>query len=142
MKKITTLLLLIAMLVPSLIACSSGDGGSAADTTASGVEDTTAVTTEAVDPNSVLEIPDGTNYNGYEFTWYSEKVLPGDGLKELNANGRTVDSDGYVVDADGFIAIASPWGKDEIGTVVETPFGLGRVYDECEDDSYDVYTSW
>ena len=67
MKKITTLLLLIAMLVPSLIACSSGDGGSAADTTASGVEDTTAVTTEEVDPNSVLEIPEGTNYNGYEF---------------------------------------------------------------------------
>ena len=79
---------------------------------------------------------------GKKFTYYSEKVLPGDGLKELNANGRTVDSDGYVVDGDGFIAIASPWGKDEIGTVVETPFGLGRVYDVCEDSSYDVYTSW
>ena len=62
--------------------------------------------------------------------------------KELNANGRTVDSDGYVVDGDGFIAIASPYGADEIGTVVETPFGLGRVYDVCEDGSYDVYTSW
>ena len=79
---------------------------------------------------------------GKKFTYYSEKVLPGDGLKELNANGRTVDSDGYVVDGDGFIAIASPWGVDEIGTVVETPFGLGRVYDECKDNSYDVYTSW
>jgi len=79
---------------------------------------------------------------GKTFTYYSERVLPGEGLTELNANGRTVDSDGYVVDGDGYIAVASPYGADEIGTVVETPFGLARVYDVCEDGSYDVYTSW
>ena len=76
------------------------------------------------------------------FTWYSERVLPGEGLYELNGNGRTVDGSGYVVDGDGYIAIASPWGIDPIGTIVETPFGMAKVYDVCEDDSYDVYTSW
>lgn len=79
---------------------------------------------------------------GRTFTWYSERVLPGEGLSELNANGRHVDGSGYVVDGEGYIAVASPWGADEIGTVIETPFGLARVYDVCEDDSYDVYTSW
>ena len=78
-------------------------------------------------------------YGGREFTWYSEKVLPGCGLDELNANGRTVDASGYVVDADGYIAVASPWGADAIGTVLDTP---AKVYDECESGSYDVYTSW
>ena len=80
--------------------------------------------------------------NGLTFTWYSENILPGEGLYELNANGRTVNDGGYVVDGEGFIAVASPWGVDEIGTVIETPWGLARVYDYCEDDSYDVYTSW
>ena len=76
------------------------------------------------------------------WTWYSERVLPGDGLDALNANGRTVNGSGYVVDADGYIAVASPWGVDSIGTVIETPFGPAKVYDVCEGDSYDVYTSW
>lgn len=82
------------------------------------------------------------DYDGKTFTYYSENVLPGEGLQELNSNGRTVDENGYVRDNDGYIAIASPWGIDEIGTIVDTPFGLARVYDVCEDDSYDVYTSW
>ena len=87
---------------------------------------------------------DGVVYDGSgrRYTWYSEHVLPGDGLTELNANGRTVDESGYIVDGDGYIAIASPWGIDPIGTVIATPFGMARVYDVCEDDSYDVYTSW
>lgn len=79
---------------------------------------------------------------GRTYSWYSEKVLPGDGLDELNGNGRTVNESGYVVDGEGYIAVASPWGVDEIGTVIETPFGLAKVYDECEDDRYDIYTSW
>ena len=80
--------------------------------------------------------------NGRTYTWYSERVLPGGGLDELNANGRTVNESGYVVDGDGYIAVASPWGADGIGTVIETPFGMAKVYDACEGDSYDVYTSW
>lgn len=80
--------------------------------------------------------------NGRVFTWYSQNVLPGEGLAELNANGRHVGEGGYVMDADGYIAVASPWGQDPIGTVVETPWGLAKVYDVCEGSSYDVYTGW
>ena len=80
--------------------------------------------------------------NGRVFTWYSERILPGEGLTELNSNGRTVNESGYVVDGEGYIAVASPYGVDEIGTIIETPFGLAKVYDTCENDSYDLYTSW
>ena len=80
--------------------------------------------------------------SGQRFTYYSEKVLPGEGLDVLNANGRHVDENGYVVDGDGFIAVASPYGQHEIGTVVESPFGLCRVYDVCPEGNFDVYTSW
>lgn len=81
-------------------------------------------------------------YGDYNWTWYSERILPGEGLTALNENGRTVDSNGYVVDGDGFIAVASPYGQHEVGTVVESPFGLCRVYDVCPEGNFDVYTSW
>ena len=104
-------------------------------------EGTSIVQVETVSAD-VFKFEGVIDYDGKTFTYYSEKVLPGDGLEELNANGRTVDDSGYVRDGEGYIAVASPWGVDEIGTIVETPFGLARVYDVCEDDSYDVYTSW
>ena len=86
---------------------------------------------------------DGVAYIGEtEFSWYSQNDLPGGGLTELNANGRHVNDDGLVVDGDGYIAVASPWGKDEIGTVVDTPFGQGKVYDVNEGDAYDLYTDF
>lgn len=79
---------------------------------------------------------DGTTY-----TWYSENVLPGGGLDELNANGRTVDGNGFVVDGDGYIAVAS--SDLEMGTVIETPWGEAKVYDTgCASGVIDVYTSW
>lgn len=87
---------------------------------------------------------DGVAYIGdQEFNWYSQNARPGGGLDELNANGRHVDeSTGFVVDGDGYIAVASPWGRDEVGTVVETPFGQGKVYDANEGDAYDLYTDF
>ena len=81
-------------------------------------------------------------YGDNIWTWYSENVLPGDGLTALNENGRTVDGNGYVVDGDGYIALASPDWDEPIGTVVETPFGVGKVYDYCGTEAYDVYVSW
>lgn len=81
-------------------------------------------------------------YNGRTWTWYSELILPGEGLTELNENGRTVNESGFVVDGEGYISIATPDWNEPIGTVIETPFGLGRVYDYCESDSYDMYCSW
>lgn len=79
--------------------------------------------------------------DGTRFTWYSEKVLPGGGLTELNNNGRTVDERGFVVDGDGYIAVAS--SDVARGEVVSTPYGEGKVYDTgCASGTVDLYTSW
>jgi len=79
------------------------------------------------------------NWNGWRWTYYSQRVLPGGGL---NIPGRHVDADGYVCDENEYICLASStlaWG-----TVVDTPFGKpGRVYDSgCAADVLDVYVDW
>lgn len=76
-------------------------------------------------------------YNGYKFTYYSEKVLPGPGLK---IPGRHSDGN-FVRDGDGYIVLASC--DLPKGTVVQTPFGPGKVYDYCPTSgTIDVYVSW
>lgn len=78
---------------------------------------------------------------GTRYTWYSQRVLPGGGLDELNANGRTVNSEGFVVDGDGYIAVASC--DHAQGEVIETPFGEAKVYDVCgASGTVDVYTDF
>lgn len=78
--------------------------------------------------------------NGTKYTWYSQNVLPGGGLDELNNNGRHVEG-GYVMDGDGYIAVAS--SDHEIGTVLDTPFGQAKVYDTgCASGTVDVYTNF
>lgn len=79
---------------------------------------------------------------GETFTWYSENVLPGGGLHDLNSNGRTTNDEGFVTDGDGYIAIASPDESIPIGTEVDTPWGTARVYDYNPGDSWDCYVSW
>ena len=80
-------------------------------------------------------------HDGVRYTWYSENVLPGGGLDELNSNGRDVSAEGYVIDGDGYISVAS--SDHEIGTVLDTPFGMAKVYDSgCESGTVDIYTSW
>lgn len=78
-------------------------------------------------------------WNGYRWTWYSEKVLPGGGLR---IPGRHVDENRYVCDEDGYIVIASHTLPK--GTVVATPLGKdGKVYDYCATaGTLDVYVSW
>lgn len=78
-------------------------------------------------------------WNGYRWTWYSEKVLPGGGL---NIPGRHVDSNGYVCDGNGYICLAS--SDLSKGTIVSTPFGKsGKIYDSgCASGTLDVYVSW
>ena len=76
------------------------------------------------------------------YTWYSENVLPGNGLTDLNNNGRHLDDRGFVVDGDGYIAAASPWGSEPIGTVIDTPYGPAKIYDANEGDATDLYTGW
>ena len=78
---------------------------------------------------------------GTAYTWYSQNVLPGGGLDELNANGRHVDEGGYVVDGDGRMAVAS--SDYEVGTVLDTPWGEAVVYDTgCPSGVVDVYVDW
>ena len=78
-------------------------------------------------------------WNGWRWTWYSQRVLPGGGL---NIPGRHVDDNGYVCDSDGYICLAS--STLDYGTIVNTPFGKsGKVYDSgCDSDVLDVYVDW
>lgn len=77
------------------------------------------------------------NWNGYRWTYYSERVLPGGGL---NIPGRWSDTY-FVRDGEGNICLASSdlgWG-----TYVPTPWGQGRVYDSgCASGTLDVYVTW
>ena len=76
------------------------------------------------------------------YTWYSQNVLPGGGLTELNSNGRHVDeATGFIMDGDGYIAVAS--SDHPHGAVVDTPWGPGKVYDEgCDSGTIDIYTDF
>jgi hypothetical protein len=75
------------------------------------------------------------------YTWYSENVLPGYGLTELNENGRHAGEDGLIRDGEGYIAVAS--SDHPLGTVLSTPFGFAKVYDTgCPSGNIDVYTNY
>ena len=78
-------------------------------------------------------------WGGYKWTWYSQRVLPGGGLK---IPGRHVDKSGYVCDKKNRIVLSSSTVKR--GKVVKTPFGKkGKVYDTgCARGVYDVFTNF
>ena len=78
-------------------------------------------------------------WHGYKWTWYSQKVLPGGGLK---IPGRRVDKNGYVCDKKNRIVLSSSTVKR--GKVVKTPFGKkGKVYDTgCAKGVFDVFTNF
>lgn len=79
------------------------------------------------------------NWNGWKWTWYSQRILPGGGLV---IPGRHVDENGYVCDENDYICLAA--SSLSKGTVVDTPFGkMGKVYDTgCAYDVLDVYTDF
>lgn len=74
-------------------------------------------------------------YNGWRWTWYSQRVLPGGGLR---IPGRHVENQ-FVCDANGYICLAS--SDLARGSVVDTPFGKkGKVYDNgCTSGTLDIY---
>lgn len=88
--------------------------------------------------NGIIEM------NGWRFTWYSEQVLPGEGLQ---IPGRWSDGQ-FVRDENGFLCVAC--NDLEHGTHVSTPFGDAIVYDSVGydfDGNYvtgvvDIYVSW
>lgn len=78
-------------------------------------------------------------FKGWKFTYYSEQVLPGEGL---TIPGRWSDGK-FVRDEDGFLCVAS--NEHPYGSKVETPFGMAKVYDMVGDDVtgvIDIYVSW
>ena len=79
-------------------------------------------------------------FNGHRETYYSEKVLPGNGL---NIPGRHVADDGTIRDGDGFICVAAdPSYMAKYSTLI-TSLGPAKVYDTgCAYGTVDIYTSW
>lgn len=80
------------------------------------------------------------HWSGWDWTWYSERILPGYALR---IPGRHTDANGYVRDGNGFLCLASDAHRR--GTILETPFGgHGKVYDCGCGNNYtiDVYVNW
>ena len=80
------------------------------------------------------------NFNGHKETFYSEKVLPGNGLR---IPGRHVADDGTIRDEDGFICVAADPGFLAKGTILITSLGPAKVYDcGCAYGTVDIYVNW
>ena len=81
------------------------------------------------------------NWGGYQWTYYSELILPGYGL---DIPGRHTTSDGYVCDGDGYVVLAADLSILLRYSIVDTPFGYtGKVYDTgCAYGILDVYVGW
>lgn len=113
---------------PSKVTSRSGDS----------VRKNTTTTKGKVSSNPLTKSKGVVYFNGHKETWYSQKVLPGGGLK---IPGRHVDSRGLVCDGDGYICVASSDYKK--GTIVETSLGTGKVYDSgCSSGTIDIYCDW
>lgn len=73
-------------------------------------------------------------------TWYSQKVLPGHGLK---IPGRHVANDGTIRDKDGYICVAANPKYRKMGSTLKTSLGKAKVYDTgCDYGTIDIYTNW
>lgn len=79
-------------------------------------------------------------YNGHKETWYSQKVLPGGGLK---IPGRHVADDGTIRDENGYICVAADPSYLSRHSRVMTSLGPAKVYDSgCAYGIIDIYTNW
>lgn len=98
-------------------------------------------TTDGYNTKECLTKSGGVYYNtktGLKETWYSQRVLPGGGLK---IPGRHVNSEGFVCDQDEYICVASSTYPK--GTIIETSRGMGKVYDSgCKPGILDIYVDW
>jgi len=84
----------------------------------------------------------GIRWKGYKYTWYSQRTLPGHGLK---IPGRHLDSQGFVCDKDGYIVVGSNVANKRKRVIVATPFGkFGKCYDcgYVGPKHFDCYTAW
>lgn len=86
-----------------------------------------------------LTASSGVNYyNGRKETYYSSNVL-----YHYRTPEWTAGEDGVYRDADGYVVIAANKNEYSEGTVVDTSFGEGKVYDSgCDYGTTDVYVNW
>ena len=93
-----------------------------------------------VSSNPLNSIRGTVYFNGHKETYYSEKVLPGNGL---NIPGRHVAEDGTIRDYEGFICVASDLSFMSRGTVLMTSLVPAKVYDTgCAYGTIDIYVNW
>lgn len=111
-------------------------------------KETKAVVVNSTPKNNgggILTKRGGVCYNnpyGYKETWYSQRVLPGGGLK---IPGRHVDSRGIICDEEGYICVAVNVNDARFpyGSILQTSLGLAKVYDHgCAMGVIDVYVDW
>lgn len=75
------------------------------------------VETENIYTINDLEYHGAMLWNGYKYTFYSQRVLPGGAMR---IPGRHI-ADGFVVDSEGYITGASDYYPK--GTILDSPFG-------------------
>ena len=79
-------------------------------------------------------------YNGHRETYYSQRVLPGGGLR---IPGRHVANDGTIRDKDGYIVVAANPSFYSRGSRLMISLGPAKVYDcGCAYGTIDVYVNW
>lgn len=79
-------------------------------------------------------------YNGHRETYYSQRVLPGQGL---NIPGRHVADDGTIRDAEGYICVAANPSFYPRHSILMISLGPAKVYDcGCAYGTIDVYCNW
>ena len=79
-------------------------------------------------------------YNGHRETYYSQRVLPGGGLR---IPGRHVADDGTIRDKDGYICVAANPSFYARGSKLMISLGPAKVYDSgCAYGTIDVYCNW
>ena len=75
-------------------------------------------------------------HNGRKETWYSSNVL-----YHHKTGEWTAGADGVYRDADGYVVVAA--SDLTQGSVVDTSFGAGKVYDSgCAAGVTDIYCNW
>ena len=75
-------------------------------------------------------------YNGWKETYYSSRVL-----YHYMTPQWTAGSDGVYRDSDGYVIVAS--SSEPYGTIIDTSFGTGKVYDTgCDLGVHDIYVNW
>lgn len=79
-------------------------------------------------------------YKGRRETYYSQRVLPGGGLK---IPGRHVADDGTIRDKDGYIVVSCDRSFKSYHSTFLTSLGPAKVYDTgCNYGTVDIYCNW